>query len=115
MLVRTSKAAAAGAMVVCLLLGRARADAPPIPVTAPIRAFIITGAGDHDWRTSSSTLRRVLTDTGRFDVRICESPVGLTAQTLAEYDLVVVDFAGPTPGGEIEAAIAGFVASGKGL
>ena len=115
MLIRTSKAVAAGAMVICLLLGRAWADAPPKPATAPIRVFIITGAGDHDWRTSSSTLRRVLTDTGRFDVRVCESPVGLTARTLAEYDLVVVDFAGPTTGGETEAAIAGFVASGKGL
>ena len=49
----------------------------------PLEALILTGGSEHDWRSRSATLRRILSDSGRFDVRVCESPVGLTARTLA--------------------------------
>ncbi len=97
-----------------LLLGRASADdAAPRPATPPIRVAILTDGGDHDRRAISSTLRRILADTGRFDVRTFESPAGLSGRALADFDLVVDDV--PSLGSETEASIAAFVASGKGL
>ena len=81
----------------------------------PLRGFILTGGGDHGWRANAPILRRILADTGRFDVRICESPAGLTSRTLADFDLLVDDYAGPSLETTTEDAIAGFVESGKGL
>jgi type 1 glutamine amidotransferase len=81
---------------------------------APLKVLILTGGDGHDWRTDSLILRRILADTGRFDVRVCESPGGLTARTLAEFDVLVHNFAGPLSD-ETEKDIARFVESGKGL
>lgn len=111
MLMHTSRAFAGFAL---LLSQAAAADAAPKPSSPPIRVLILTG-GQHDWRTSSTTLRRILADTGRFDVRLCESPVGLTSPTLADFDLVIDDVASRSPGRENEEVLAGFLASGKGL
>src|SRR5262249_1736357 len=57
----------------------------------------------------------VLTATGQFDVRVCETPVGLSAKTIADFDAIVDDWAGAALGAETEQAICDFVASGKGL
>ena len=43
---------------------------------APLRALILSGAGDHDWKTTTPFLRQQMTASGRFDVRVCESPAG---------------------------------------
>src|SRR5262249_13121942 len=50
-----------------------------------------------------------------FDVRVCESPIGITAATLRDFDAVVDDYAGPPLGADSDQAIVNFVASGKGL
>jgi type 1 glutamine amidotransferase len=77
--------------------------------------LILSGRGEHDWRATSAFLRRILEDTGRFDVKVCECPVGLTARTLADFDLLVDDCGGPQAGSDTEKAIAAFVESGKGV
>jgi type 1 glutamine amidotransferase len=80
-----------------------------------MRVLIISAQGDHDWRATTPLLRRILAETGRFDVRVCESPAGLTARTLADFDVVVDNGALTSPGTDTERVIAGFVESGKGL
>jgi type 1 glutamine amidotransferase len=89
------------------------------PATSPvnsIRILIISGGGNHDdWRSTTPFLRRILSDTGRFDVRTCESPAGLTARTLSDFDAIVSDYAGPPLGADSEEALVKFVESGKGL
>ena len=85
------------------------------PGAKALRVLIITGQGDHDWRTSVPFLRRILAGIGRFDVRVCETPVGLTGKTIADFDAIVDDYAGPTLGAETEKAICDFIASGKGM
>jgi type 1 glutamine amidotransferase len=80
-----------------------------------LRVLIITGQGDHDWRTTVPFLRRILAETGRFDVRVCETPIGLTDKTIADFDVIVDDYAGPALAAETEKAICDFIASGKGL
>jgi type 1 glutamine amidotransferase len=77
--------------------------------------LIITGKGDHDWRVTVSFLRRVLVDTGRFDVRVSEAPDGLTTETLAPFDVLVDDCGASAADGDTGKAIGGFVQSGKGL
>ncbi len=80
-----------------------------------LRVLMLSGEGKHDWRITSPFLRQLLLDTGRFEVRLCESPVGLTATTLAGFDVVVDDYSGPPLGTEAEKALEAFVEAGNGL
>jgi type 1 glutamine amidotransferase len=79
----------------------------------------------HDWRTTTPALKALLDSTERFDVRVTEEFRGASAQTLADYDLVVLNYYGrfdpwrdvaeQTFGAETEQALYDFVAGGKGL
>jgi len=82
---------------------------------APIRALILSGRNNHDWRTTTPFLKKILLDTGRFDVRVVEEPAGTTAATLSGYEVLVLDYNGARWGAATEAAVLGFVRSGKGL
>jgi type 1 glutamine amidotransferase len=98
------------------LSGHAYADGSlPNQTAVPLKVLILCGGGDHDWRTTAPVLRRILADSGRFDAHICESPIGLTARTLADFDVLVDDHAGPSLWSESDKAIASFVESGKGI
>ena len=80
-----------------------------------LRVLILSGEGNHDWRSRSSFLRQLLLDTGRFDARLCESPAGLTAKTLSGFDAVVDDYSSLLLGTDTEKALETFVNTGKGL
>src|SRR5260370_936851 len=82
---------------------------------AKLSALILSGDGSHDWRTETGFLRKLLTDSGRFEVRVNESPAGLTARTLAGFDGVADDYSGPRLGTEADNALEAFVRAGKGL
>ena len=108
-----------------LLTAGAPRPAPAAPPTPDVRArffqkdklrvLLLSGRNNHDWRTTTPFLRQLLADTGRFDVRVVEEPAGLTAATLAVYDLVVSDYCGPRWGAATEQALLDFVRGGKGL
>lgn len=102
------------------LLGSAVLVAQPLPDRywyAPdkVKVLILSGKNNHNWRESTPFLRRVLEETGRFEVRVTEEPGGLTAGVLSHYDLLVSDYCGPRWGTSAENAIESFVRSGKGL
>jgi uncharacterized protein len=80
-----------------------------------IRALILTGQNNHDWRATTPVLRTMLLNTGRFDVRVNEEPTGMTSATLAPYDVVILNYNGPRWGRTAEKALEDFVRSGKGL
>ena len=82
---------------------------------APVRTLILSGRNNHDWRTTTPQLRKLLTDSGRFDVRVEEEPAGVTPATLSNYDLIVVDYQGPRWGAATEQAVVDCIRSGKGL
>lgn len=106
---------------------------PPTPTQAPgrgpnpqpnqppkIQVLIITGQNGHDWRSSTPALRKVLEDTGKFEVRVAEEFRGAGPETLAPYDVVVLNYyerARPELrwGDRTDAALADYVRSGKGL
>jgi len=82
---------------------------------SPLRVLIFSGCNSHDWRTATPYMKKLLLDTGRFDVRVTEEPAGATAKTLETYDLIVVDYCGPRWGEDTEKAVEEFVKSGKGM
>ncbi|MGQ9916785.1 MAG: ThuA domain-containing protein [Bryobacteraceae bacterium] len=95
---------------------------PPATQPRRIRTLLVTGGaiGGHDWRITSPLLRKALEDTGRFEVRVTEEFRGAGPETLAGYDLVVLNyydgrdpaFAWPE---RTRTALRDFVRSGRGL
>jgi type 1 glutamine amidotransferase len=108
--------AAALCLVAACLCGQASSDGLAAePAARPLRVLILSGPGGNDWRATTPFLRQVLTDTGRFDVRVCEAPAGLRARTLLEFDVLVDVSGGSSPRNDPDDEIARFVESGKGL
>ncbi|HZT30765.1 MAG TPA: ThuA domain-containing protein [Bryobacteraceae bacterium] len=88
--------------------------------TAKIQALIITGQNGHDWRGTTPVLRKILEDTGRFEVRVTEEFRGAGPETLAPYDVVILNyFEKNRPelrwGGRADQALLDFVRGGKGV
>src|SRR5208282_3656427 len=118
MIRKTSRAVAVFALCATFVLALSTMFAQDnIPVFQPgkIRVLIFSGRNNHDWRTTTPFLRKVLVDSGRFDVRVEEEPAGVTAATLAAYDVLVLDYEGPRWGKVTEEAVENFVKQGKGL
>src|SRR6266542_3154089 len=104
-----------GALLVCLSFCAAVASSQTTAAffqPGKLRALIITGRNNHDWRSTTPVLRQELLDTGRFDVRVTEEPAGMTSETLAAYDVLVLNYNGPRWGTSAEQATADFVKSG---
>lgn len=85
-----------------------------------IQTLIITGQNGHDWRSTTPALRKVLEDTGRFEVRVTEEFRGAGPETLAPYALVVLHYANAGKpdlrwGEKTDSALLDFVRSGKGV
>jgi hypothetical protein len=95
---------------------------PPAPQPAKLQVLIVTGQNipSHDWRLSTPVLRKILEDTGRFEVRVDEEFRGAGPDTLAPYDVVLVNYyAAKTAnlrwGEATDKALLDYVRGGKGL
>ncbi len=107
------------AILLCMagfLLPLMAQQAPP----KKIQTLIITGQNRHNWRAVTPLLRSALEDTGRFEVRVVEEFRGAGPETLAPYDLIVLNYddkrQAPLRWGErAEAAFLDFARSGKGV
>jgi len=95
--------------------------APGAPAAPPkLAVLIITGQNGHNWRGTTPLLRKALEDTGKFEVRVTEEFRGAGPETLAPYDLVVLNyFERGRPelrwGDRANAAFLDYVRSGKGV
>jgi type 1 glutamine amidotransferase len=104
-----------------LLVTASALSAQPSPPPDPnkIQVLILTGQHVHPWKETTPLLKQILEDTGKFEVRINEEPRGMGPETLANYDLVVINYynrgAKERWGERAESALQSFVASGKGL
>ena len=96
-------------------LAQAAVNMDPFFKEGAIRVLILSGRNNHDWRSTTPFLKELLAGSGRFDVRVSEEPAGLTAEALAPYDLLVLDYCGPRWGATAEQAVEEFVRAGKGL
>jgi type 1 glutamine amidotransferase len=95
------------------------AQPSPPPDPSKIQVLILTGQHVHDWRGTTPVLKKILEDTGKFEVRVNEEFRGAGPETLAPYDLVVVNYynrgAQDRWGERANSALEQFVRSGKGL
>ena len=99
------------------------AQAPPAAAAAPkkIQVLIISGQQvAHNWKGTTPLLRKALEDTGKFEVRVTEEFRGGGPETLAPYDLVVLNYSGGNRpemrwGARADAALLDFVSAGKGI
>ena len=98
------------------------AQQPAAPAGPPkIQVLIITGQNGHNWRGTTPILRKILEDTQKFEVHVTEEFRGGGPETLAPYDLVVLNYQdrGNRPelrwGTRADSALVDFVRNGKGL
>ena len=68
---------------VAILSGQGKA--PPGP--PKLQVLIITGQNGHDWRGTTPVLKKELEDTGKFEVRVNEEPVGCNEKTFDGYGI----------------------------
>ncbi|MGA2325563.1 MAG: ThuA domain-containing protein [Bryobacteraceae bacterium] len=85
-----------------------------------LQALIVTGQNGHDWRSTEGPLRQALEDTGRFEVRVMEEFRGAGPETLAPYDVVILNYYEKKKpelrwGERADKALLDYVRSGKGL
>ena len=86
-----------------------------------LRALILSGRNNHDWKTTSPFLKQMYDESGRFEADIVDDPSTLRAETLASYDVVVDNWSaypemkGRQWGPDAEKAVVEFVKGGKGL
>jgi hypothetical protein len=106
----------------CAVVGLALGQRGPLaPQPAKLQVLIITGQNTtHDWRSSTPVLRRILEDSARFEVRVTEEFRGAGADTLAPYDVVLLNYyeskrADLRWGDSADNALLNFIRNGKGL
>ncbi len=87
----------------------------------PIRVLIITGCdvSSHPWRETTPAIRKILEETKKFEVFVCEDPAILEAKkALDSYALIVLNyfnFRVPTISDAAKENLLEFVKGGKGL
>lgn len=92
-----------------------------LPAQQPkIQALIITGQNGHDWRASTPVLRKLLEDTGKFEVHVTEEFRGAGPETLAPYDVVILNYYEKKKpdlrwGERADSALLSYVRAGKGV
>src|SRR6516162_8722438 len=80
-------------LVVSLFAGQCHAQGTASPAGPPkLQALIITGQNGHDWRATTPVLKQALEETSRFEVRVTEEFRGAGPETLAPYDVVIINY-----------------------
>src|SRR5713226_3896820 len=59
---------------ISFFLGAFLSLAPSIQAATPIRALIIDGQNNHDWSHTTPVLKKILDDTGLFQVEVLTTP-----------------------------------------
>ncbi|MBE3069656.1 MAG: ThuA domain-containing protein, partial [Planctomycetes bacterium] len=88
---------------------------------APVRVLVLSGCNNHDWKTTTPALVKILEEGGRFKVDVIEDPAVMDAAMLARYDVIVSNWSGfPEMDGrqwgeKAEKAFLDFIGGGKGF
>ena len=106
-------------LTVCTLLLGAITLAPAQTPAPKIQALIVTGQNGHDWRATTPVLRALLEETGKFEVRVTEEFRGAGPETLAPYDVVILNYYDRRPemrwGERAQNALLDYARAGKGI
>jgi type 1 glutamine amidotransferase len=100
------------------LVGRALAE--PAQPAAKLRALIIDGQNNHDWKTTTPLLRTALESSGRFVVDVATSPPSGADMSgfrppFADYDVVVSNYNGDRWPARAERDFEAYAAGGGGF
>jgi type 1 glutamine amidotransferase len=101
---RTMWLGLAGAL---LLAGLAVAGEEAAP--KKIQVLILSGANNHNWKATTPFMKELLEKSGRFDVKVTDTPGTLTADDLKAYDVLLDNYNGPAWGKATQDAVLAFV------
>lgn len=101
--------------LVLLLLTTAAATA-----AQPMKALIVDGQNNHNWKETTPVLKRLLEETGRFTVDVATSPpkgqdMSGFKPEFAAYDVVVSNYTGDSWPEETKQALVDYMKNGGGL
>jgi HEAT repeat protein/type 1 glutamine amidotransferase len=90
------------------------------PVMSAMKALIVTGQNNHDWKTSTSILKQILENTGLFEVDVATSPLqggnmDKFNPGFSDYQLVVLDYNGDDWSAHTQKAFVDYVRTGGGV
>ncbi len=90
------------------------------PNTPTMKALIVTGQNNHDWKTSTPILKQILEDTGLFEADVATSPPSGSnmddfSPDFSSYQLVVLNYNGDNWSGAVQKAFVEYVQSGGGV
>jgi len=85
-----------------------------------LRALIVDGQNNHDWKTTTPILQRALESSGRFNVDVATTPpagqiIGNFKPKFADYDVVISNYNGERWPASTEKEFAAFVVNGGGF
>ncbi len=104
-------------MRLLLLAAALLCPAPQTPPAPHINVLILTGENTTDWRWTSTWMRSVLEESGRFNVEIAAYPDGTLADryNAGRFDVLLIDFEGQRWGDPAETNFLELVRGGKGV
>ena len=90
------------------------------PASPALKALIVTGQNNHDWKASTPVLKQILEDTGLFEVHVTTSPssgddMAHFKPDFSSYQLVVLDYNGDDWSTATQKAFVEYVRSGGGV
>ena len=90
------------------------------PASPALKALIVTGQNNHDWRASTPVLKQILEDTGLFEVHVITSPsrgddMAQFKPDFSSFQLVVLDYNGDDWSTATQKAFVEYVQSGGGV
>jgi len=86
----------------------------------PLKALIVDGQNNHDWKATTPVLKRLLEETGLFTVNVATSPakgrsMASFKPAFAKYDVVVSNYTGAEWPEETQRALETYMENGGGL
>ena len=87
---------------------------------APLKVLLIDGQSNHDWRSTTPHLKKILEETGLFQVEVATSPVKAGDMSsfhpkFSDYAVVLTSYNGDPWPEETKAALVAFVRGGGGF
>jgi len=105
-------------VAICSVLAVPALAVPARSADTPLKALIIDGQNNHNWKATTPILKQILEDTKMFKVDVATAPSGDTAgfaPKFSDYDVVVSNFNGNEWPEETKSAFVEFVAKGGGF
>ena len=107
------------ALALSVFAGTPTAEPAPVAQDAARRipVLIVTGDNNHDWRWTSTKMRQMLHDSGKFQVEVSIYPSGfmMNRADLERFEVIVLDYNGQRWGEAAEKNFLEVVQAGTGV